>query len=395
MAVEVGVAHGSDQLGNPGLYAFVHSDSAHAGPTTNSLDSNADAPNWIVKHVAPMRYEAAAETSLGTAAAATSFPSACNESSEYHLLPNVTPVVFPNQTKVNKTMQCEVCKVDCNNKDVFEKHILGKKHKSNLKLLNNPTNTVVPGTSHATLQTQLSGVQGQELFGAVGKELEFKKQKLLSGGAAVDSVRVCAICNIACNSQEVFNKHITGKKHAAQVGLMSDNGIGPYLAAFKRQGFGPWKKPPKKIKFTQPLWCEVCKINCNSRDVYITHLSGKKHLKNLEKLSNSKSVADGSIESVVTSNALQPGTNAVIGPQEKPDSSKHEEINSYKPDEAVMSEDIETKKLKLVQGGVAATSIKFCTLCNVVCNSQTVYDFHLSGQKHAAMAKKQAGSTTS
>jgi hypothetical protein len=47
--------------------------------------------------------------------------------------------------------------------------------------------------------------------------LETKKRKLLDGGAVVDSVRFCTICNVACNSQDVFNKHLAGKKHASQV----------------------------------------------------------------------------------------------------------------------------------------------------------------------------------
>lgn len=163
----------------------------------------------------------AAETSQGTSAVPTSFPSSWNENWAHQLLHNVTSVVLPSQTKVNKPMRCEVCKVDCNNKDVFEKHILGRKHQKNLKLLNDPTNAVVPVTSHASLETQMSSVQGQVLFGAVDKDLESKKQKLLSGGAAVDSVRVCTICNVVCNSQEVFNKHLTGKRHADQVNFTS------------------------------------------------------------------------------------------------------------------------------------------------------------------------------
>lgn len=166
---------------------------------------------------------------------------------------------------------------------------------------------------------------------------------------------------------------------------MSDNGIGPYLAEFKRHNFGPWTKPPKKIKFTQPLWCEVCKINCNSRDAYIAHISGKKHMKNQETLSKPLIAAAGSPMSVESSNALQCAANPVIGPPEKP--------NILKLDKVVTLEDVELKRRKLVEGGVTANAIKLCTLCNVVCNSQTVFNFHLTGQKHAAMVKKQAEST--
>lgn len=48
-------------------------------------------------------------------------------------------------------------------------------------------------------------------------ELAKKTRKLVSGGTAVDSVRLCTICDVVCNSQDVYNKHIAGRKHAAQV----------------------------------------------------------------------------------------------------------------------------------------------------------------------------------
>ena len=31
-----------------------------------------------------------------------------------------------------------------------------------------------------------------------------------------------------------------------------------------------------------------------------------------------------------------------------------------------------------------------CSICNVVCNCETVFNYHLAGQKHAAMVKKHA-----
>lgn len=160
--------------------------------------------------------------------------------------------------------------------------------------------------------------------------------------------------------------------------MLSNNGIGPYVAEFKRRGIGPWKKAPKKVKLGQSLWCEVCKINCNSRDAYITHLAGKKHLKNIEKLSNPKIEAS---TSATSSNALKGTENQVIGPQEKPNTSKPKKLKAPELD-------IETKKQKVVEGGAAADAVKMCTLCNVVCNSQIVFDAHLVGHKHVAMLKK-------
>lgn len=290
--------------------------------------------------------------------------------------------MIPNQTKVTNPMRCEVCKIDCNSSGVYEKHISGKKHKRNLQLQISLTNIISSRSSHASVQSQISSIQGQVLTGAVGKELESKKQKVSNGGATFDSVKVCTVCNIECNSQEVLIKHLAGKKHRAQVGLMSNNGIGPSIAAFKRHGIGPCQKAPKKIKVAQSARCEVCKINCTSRDVYIVHMSGKKHLKNLEKLSKPKVDAGAG---ATTGNALQCAANPIIGLHEKPGTDKPK---SQKAPEMC----IEVKKLKVVEGGASAAAVRLCTLCNVVCNSQTAFNAHLAGHKHAAALKKQAGS---
>lgn len=296
----------------------------------------ADYQNWIAQ---PIGYDLAVGSSHETSAATSaSLPTALNATWPHQIYPNdtTTTTILPNQAQVTKALRCEVCKIDVNSKDVYEKHITGKKHKKNLQ------------------------AQSQE-----------------SSGALVDSAKVCSVCNVVCTSQDAYNKHLFGKKHTAQVALMSNNGIGPCIAEFKRRGIGPWEKATKKIKVAQSAWCEVCKINCNSRDMYIVHLAGKKHLKNLEKLSNPK---------INVGTEAAAAANTLIGPQEKPDT------NKPKPKKAPEL-DIETKKRKVVEGGAAANAIKMCTLCNVVCNSETVFNTHLSGQKHAAMVKK-AGSST-
>ncbi|MED6167558.1 hypothetical protein PIB30_003936 [Stylosanthes scabra] len=218
--------------------------------------------------------------------------------------------LLPNQTKGSRSMRCEVCKINCNSKDVYEKHISGKKHLKNMEI---NANTM-----------------------------------LANGGNNVG--------NIVRNSQDVYNKHIAGKKHVAQVALMSNNGI------------GPWNKAPKKIKVMQPVWCDTCKITCNNRDMYASHLVGKKHLNNLEKQSKPEANANAG--------------KLLIGPQEKP--------NADKPKSNKAKDlDIEAKKLKVVEGGTAADSVRMCTLCNVVCNSETVFNAHLAGHKHASMVKEQ------
>eukprot|EP00262_Sarcandra_glabra_P002142 TRINITY_DN12394_c0_g6_i1.p1 TRINITY_DN12394_c0_g6~~TRINITY_DN12394_c0_g6_i1.p1 ORF type:complete len:360 (+),score=27.18 TRINITY_DN12394_c0_g6_i1:98-1177(+) len=136
----------------------------------------------------------------------------------------------PKKTKIVQSAWCEICKIDCNSKDVLDKHKMGKKHKKKLEDLKNgvnaptaSTNPVVRVAAKKGISAAVKGktVSGQRRKGAPpsapGEDLETKKRKLMEGGAPPDSVRVCAICNVACNSETVFNFHLAGQKHAALV----------------------------------------------------------------------------------------------------------------------------------------------------------------------------------
>ena len=163
--------------------------------------------------------QAVGSSSHETSTVSSSLPSLWNGTWSHQFVTNGATAMLPNQTKVMKSMRCEVCKIDCNSNDVYEKHISGKKHKKNLQIQANPTNTILSGPSQANVQSQTSSIQGIVLTGGavLGNELESKKRKVSNGGAPVDSVKVCTVCNVVCNSQEVFSKHLAGKKHAAQV----------------------------------------------------------------------------------------------------------------------------------------------------------------------------------
>ncbi|KAK9061771.1 hypothetical protein SSX86_018954 [Deinandra increscens subsp. villosa] len=138
------------------------------------------------------------------------------------------------------------------------------------------------------------------------------------------------------------------------------------------QSHGHWKKIPKKTKIAQAAWCEVCKIACNTGDVLLKHKLGRKHIKNVEKLISAASVATTSTTT----------SKPVIGPPEKP-----KKGNSGIKKKAETSHDLEIKRMKVLQGGAAVNAVRTCSICNVVCNSDTVFKFHLDGQKHASMVK--------
>lgn len=120
----------------------------------------------------------------------TSAPSAWNATWPHQVYGNETTTMLPNQTKFTHALRCEVCKLDVNSRDSYEKHIAGKKHKKNLR-------------------SGISSFQVQALIGPVVKQPETKNQVVQS--------KVCTTCNVLCTSHDTYIKHIAGKKHAAQV----------------------------------------------------------------------------------------------------------------------------------------------------------------------------------
>ncbi|PPR86858.1 hypothetical protein GOBAR_AA33834 [Gossypium barbadense] len=318
-------------------------------------DPNGASQSWITRHADPIRYDATLSVASSNS----------NNGSNQSLVNNV--ISASNQTAPIQPMRCEVCNIECQTKDVYEKHITGKKHRRKLQE-----------------KIRASCVANAE-------ELERKKQKLLDSGAAVNSVRMCTICNVACNSHEVFVKHLSGRRHAAQAGLIAVDGVGPYLATV-RANDQFWNKGKKTSKVVQSSWREVCEINCNSGDAYAQHLSGKKHLKKLENLEKSKKgTSDPSMGAPAEMNQM-------IKPVENPAASSSDGGVSVQNPVAAQpeasKEDLETKKRKVMEGGTAAADVRVCTICNVVCNSEKVFKYHLTGQKHATIVKKQAATTS-
>ncbi|KAF6171704.1 hypothetical protein GIB67_007225 [Kingdonia uniflora] len=169
----------------------------------------------------------------------------------------------------------------------------------------------------------------------------------------------------------------------------------------------PLRKWPKKVKTLQQqqhAWCEVCKVDCNSKDVLDKHLLGKKHKKNVEKLQELTRnplpvvlAAPAGVPLAPVSLAPTPVfTTPAIGPQVKPTAfqqAKKKHKKKKVPPTLASGEDLETKRRKVVGEGAATDAVRVCAICNVVCNSQIVFNYHLAGKMHIAMVKKQENGT--
>lgn len=182
-----------------------------------------------------------------------------------------------------------------------------------------------------------------------------------------------------------------------------------------------------------PGWCSVCQVDCNTKDILEQHYGGKKHKKQLEKREanltvqkksdeiNMKQLASGNQESNLKEddkNVTQiPSVNGLMENKEnqngtfgnKLEADQHQDMteNSQHPNKieksggevsdsntgkrklkAKATDDIGTKRQRLLDAGTAVAEVKVCTLCNAVCNSQIVFDSHLAGKKHVAQVKK-------
>ncbi|KVH99262.1 zinc finger protein 346-like isoform X1 [Cynara cardunculus var. scolymus] len=337
----------------------------------------------------------------------------------------------------SQPMQCEVCNITCTSGDVLEIHKKGKKHLKNLQKLA-ITALIAPQMPPVAPSAPLVGV------------LENKKHKLLQNGASVDTLIYCDICNVVCNNQDVFRKHLDGKKHSAKAAArLADvneisNPTSECVPEAQPSNGGSQMKPDT----LQPARCELCNISCTSNEGLSVHLTGKKHLK---KLLESDQIPDPSLTPIASlgtpptkpmENLESTEGKSVISHEGKPAwcelcgidcntydglrnhiwGKKHQkklEISekpigpnpapatlqdSWKEEGKVVNvdggnrkakrvgndEDLETKKQKVLKGGAASGAVRTCTVCNVVCNSPTVFISHLAGQKHAAMAVKQA-----
>ncbi|XP_073103846.1 uncharacterized protein [Elaeis guineensis] len=183
-------------------------------------------------------------------------------------------------------------------------------------------------------------------------------------------------CPKPSEASKVLARFSNGLEPAAppQIRPLHLHGSASHLTSKKAK-----KKGRKKAtKVVQSAYCEVCKIECNTPEVLKTHKQGKKHKKTLQKLQ----------ESITANPAKAP--EATVERKEIPDAEKSKTVGekAKKKGAPVTAGELEAKKRRVLEGGAAAEGVKVCTICNVVVNSQKVFDYHIAGQKHIAMVKK-------
>ncbi|TKY66328.1 zinc finger RNA-binding protein [Spatholobus suberectus] len=195
----------------------------------------------------------------------------------------------------------------------------------------------------------------------------------------------------------------------------------------------PLQSPPCK------LWCEICKAECNTPEMLEQHKNGKRHRKNLlvheevQRLKALNGQQSGNISNSQSNLTIQPekiqefekkGPEENMGSEATDDNHNDEtelqnnvagvsEVQTEEPQEepgdnsAIQGHGFK-RKMRGGRGGKYMRSDDgsrkpveppkskqvtsfICELCNVKCDSQVVYNSHLTGKKHLSNFKRVLG----
>ncbi|XP_010546188.1 PREDICTED: uncharacterized protein LOC104818337 isoform X3 [Tarenaya hassleriana] len=86
----------------------------------------------------------------------------------------------------------------------------------------------------------------------VDEEVERKKKKFIEGGAEADALRVCGLCKVVCDNQIVFDSHLKGQRHAANVEKQQGEELFG-AKKFQEGSFGEKHEPRESIKEMQEI----------------------------------------------------------------------------------------------------------------------------------------------
>ncbi|XP_058104468.1 uncharacterized protein LOC131248277 [Magnolia sinica] len=206
-------------------------------------------------------------------------------------------------------------------------------------------------------------------------------------------------------------------------------GAEPTAAAAFAQG--QRRRPP------QVAWCDLCKVDCNTQEILEQHKNGKRHKKNMQKIEEFQKHQNLLLESQAKSGE-QPLN--FEGGEEKNEASAEGLPSNAATNENKMEVDQQTQtagqseipaaeptvatagnsrvdggfenrrrppkrkqQSKFGRGGkrlrqqpepvaeAPKEQPKYCALCHVTCDTQAVFECHLSGKKHTSRVKRSQG----
>ncbi|KAL7203773.1 hypothetical protein ACSBR2_016933 [Camellia fascicularis] len=184
---------------------------------------------------------------------------------------NTTPVWPPP-----RMAWCELCRVDCNTLDILEQHKNGKRHRKNLQVYEElqKLNSLLVGQNEQTTVAEVKQVvpiQPEKVEGAEDKQ---PPQDNLASGAVTENKVETEQKKISEEAASTEGRGLGFKRK------MRGGRGGKWMRT--HEGSRRPVEPPKP-KQVVPLVCELCNVKCDSQVVFESHLTGKKHVANTKR----------------------------------------------------------------------------------------------------------------
>lgn len=206
---------------------------------------------------------------------------------------------------------CELCRVDCNTLEILEQHKNGKRHKRNLrthadlqnlnKCIAGPQNIQMPNSGSRPEKFEESrekqslpeSLPSQTLLDNASNETELQKN-------AVDSAK-----EPQRKSRDQPDSRGRGSKRKMRGGRG-----GKYMRT-NEGGLRRPIEPPKP-KGVIPLICELCNVKCESQVVFDSHLVGKKHLANVKRFHGHRALyGEAALQSLYPASFNSPSSSVI------------------------------------------------------------------------------------
>ncbi|KAK9102999.1 hypothetical protein Sjap_020253 [Stephania japonica] len=234
---------------------------------------------------------------------------------------------------------CELCRVDCNSLEVLQLHKNGKKHKKNLKrleeakIVKNPMTMPIPTTvpvhtsiaAGAIATATPASVPSMMPLLEVQNQIESQPESNSEGKLQPENIEGGRKGNTSVVSENAFSE-VGGSENKVEGEKQNDSNLAEKPEAADAE---PVQVSAKKRKFDRlnarrhgrkqnmrggrggkrrvrtserqngaaelpkeaaPITCDMCNVKCDTQAVFESHLAGKKHHSKLKRLHDEKAV---------------------------------------------------------------------------------------------------------
>ncbi|KAL2892466.1 Zinc finger matrin-type protein 3 [Bienertia sinuspersici] len=205
---------------------------------------------------------------------------------------------------------CELCRVDCTTLEVLEQHKNGKRHKRNLKVHEELQNLSKQMTIQTPNMPPPQVADGLQTYHPPNDNVALEPAATDSKAEATSEKNTAdkSETSGALPSQESVRKdHVGGRGGLKRRSMRGGRG-GKWMRGFdgSRRPVEPVKPKP-----VVPLICELCNVKCESQVVFESHVAGKKHLANVKRFQSHKETFGEGIQALYPTICNLPSTSII------------------------------------------------------------------------------------